>query len=92
VRQGVEILVADRGKILQPRSAVVCFWVTFAAVDRDLMTTSYEPGGEFLGERLEAPVIGGNASSAPGAKFARTTSGLFRNGNAVERPSWAAAY
>ena len=67
VRERVEVLVADRRQVDEPRAAVLperAVDDVRAAVDGDLVAARAEAAGELLGGRLEAAVGGGDPARA----------------------------
>ncbi len=72
VRQGVEIFVANGGKILQADAAIYRVFESLAAIDGDLVSARYQPGGKLFGEGFESAVIGWDAARANQSDRART--------------------
>ena len=64
VRQGVEVLVADGGQVVQAHAAVAASRMPLAAIDGDLVPARRQARGKLFGEGLEAAVTGRNAARA----------------------------
>jgi len=64
VRQGVEVFVANGGKILQADAAIYRVFESLAAIDGDLVSARHQPGGDLFGEGFEPAVICGDAARA----------------------------
>jgi hypothetical protein len=67
MKQGIEMLVRDGGKNYSSDSVIEIIVrpnERLPAIDCDLMSSSYQAGGELIGERFESAIAGGNTSRA----------------------------
>ena len=64
MRQGVEVFMANGRKILQADAAIYRVLESLAAIDGNLVSTRYQPGGDLFGEGFESTVIRGDAARA----------------------------
>ena len=63
MRDGVEVFVADGWQVNQIDTMKLALRMTLPAVNRHLVSAADQPPAQFLGERLKAAVICGDAAS-----------------------------